>query len=76
MTHLSRRHITKFLADKFGAKVLDISITKHAHVKFDYHGHECWAVFAVSPSDGMWEQIKFNDIRKDLKQRGIWVGNK
>ncbi len=74
MTHPSRRHINKFIEHWLGGKVLSITITKHAHVKFDYHGHECWAVFAVSPSDGMWEQIKFNDIRKDLKQKGIWVG--
>lgn len=73
MTHLSRRHICRFIQQRLGGKVLEITITKHAHVKFDYHGHVCWAVFPVSPSDGMWEQIKYSDIKKDLKQQGIWI---
>ncbi len=74
MTHLSRRHITKFIADKLGGKVLSISITKHAHVEFDYHGHVCWAMFPVTPSDSDWQLLKYNDIKRDLKSKGIWVG--
>ena len=71
MTHINQRHIRKVI-EKLGGKVTEITITRHAHVKFDYYGHECWALFSISPSDGMWEQLKYNDIRRDLKQRGIW----
>lgn len=74
MTHLSKRHICQFIHDKLGGRVLEITITKHAHVKFDYHGHVCWAVFPVSPGDKDWARIKYGDIRKDLKQKGIWIG--
>lgn len=71
MTHLSQRHIKKLIA-KLGGKVIDITYGKHCHVHFSYYGHDCWSLFSISPSDRQWEQLKYSDIKRDLKRRGIW----
>lgn len=71
MTHLSQRHIRRLIA-KLGGRVTEITYGKHAHVRFDYYGNDCWSLFSVSPSDRNWERLKQSDIKRELKARGIW----
>ena len=73
MTHVSERHIRKFI-EKLGGKVTEFEINKHCHVRFDYYGNDCWAMFPRTPPNSRWESYKYNDIRRALKARGIWRG--
>ena len=73
MTHISSRKM-KALVEGIGGKVTKIVVTKHAHVYYDYYGHECCTIFSVTPSSRKWEQYKYNDMKRDLKNRGIWRG--
>jgi len=69
--HVRPRDIKRIIA-KIGGEVVSIECTKHFHVYFTYHGHECRALFPLSPSDTNWEQLKYSDIKRDLRGRGIW----
>lgn len=73
MTHLSTRNIKRFIERRIGGRVLEINMSKHAHVLFEYNGHEHKTIFSITPSDLNWEMRRYADIKRELTARGIWV---
>jgi hypothetical protein len=72
MTRVIARDIHK-VVEGVGGKVVGIRHSKHYHVTYLFKGVMCSATFPRSPSDRAWMLIKANDLRADLRRRGLWT---
>lgn len=70
---ISQRDIEE-VVQKANAKIVDIQPGRHWRVLINYNGEELLVTFPRSPSDPNWKIIKYHDIRRTLKSRGIWKG--
>jgi len=68
---ISNRDIEE-VVKRAGAKVVDVQHARHIHVRINYKGTELPITFPRSPSDPNWKVIKYHDIRRTLKSRGLW----
>jgi hypothetical protein len=71
MTSTHIRQI-KQLIEGFGGKIVKINQSKNYKVTYSVKGVELYATFSVTPSDARWMLNKKADIKRDLKQRGLW----
>ncbi len=71
MTVVRLREVYKII-ERLGGKVVAIEQNKSYKVTYSYKGVECHATFAITPSDGRWMQNKLADLKRDLRQKGLW----
>ena len=72
---MMRKKQIENIVEPLGCTLLGIETGgKHAKVHLEYNGHMFMTTFPWTPSDRRFENNKRQDIKRHLKERGLWRG--